>query len=308
MPLVHMRDMLNHARQHGYAVGSFHLASLDFLEGVLAAAEHCRAPVIFSLGEVGDGHHDPDLLIAATLAAARRTAVPVAISLDHGADLAAAERAIASGCNAVMIDTAQLPFDENLRRTREIVALAHAHEVTVTGTLGYAPPADRGSDDPTDFSFTSPAEARAYAERSGVDCLAVAVGSMHGRSSGHPKLDYARLARINESAGVPLVVHDGTGLSDDQFRRLILNGVAKINYDAGLASAAARVLRDSARGRQPGDYSTLLSGVRKVVRDEAEHYIRLWGGSGRAAEVLEQCRPWRPADIPARNMVQALSY
>jgi fructose-bisphosphate aldolase, class II len=308
MPLVQMRDMLNHAHQHGYAVGSFHLASLDFLEGVLAAAEHCRAPVTFSLGDLSDGNHDLDLLAAATLAAARRTAIPVAISLDHCTDVASAERAIAFGCNAVKIDISLLSFDENLRKTREIATLLHAHEVTVTGTLGYAPPAENVSDGSVGFSFTSPAEAKAYVERSGVDCLAVSIGSMYGRISGQPKLDYARLAKINELANVPLVVHDGTGLSDDQFRRIILNGVAKINYYAGLANAAARVMRNSSRGTQHSDYPALLSEVRKAVRDEAEHYIRLWGGSGRAAEVLEQCRPWMPVDIPAKSMVQALTY
>lgn len=304
MPLVHMSDMLNHAHRHGYAVGAFDVASLDFLEGILCAAEHCRAPVIFSLGNHQGEYGDFDLLMAATIAAARRTDLPVAISLDYGTDITSVTHAIAYRCNAVMLNTSALPFDENLRKTREVVELAHAHDIAVVGVLGEPLAATQ---EPGTAGYTSPAEAKAYVERSKVDCLAVSVGSGAAQKNGHPKLDYTRLAKINEAVDVPLVVHDGTGLSDDQFRRLILNGVAKINYCAGLAYAAARVLRDHSRDKQLFDYSSLLSGVRNVVRSEAEYHIHLWGGSGRAAEVLAQCRPWNSVAVAGECVENALN-
>ncbi|MGE5027452.1 MAG: class II fructose-bisphosphate aldolase, partial [Betaproteobacteria bacterium] len=251
-----MNDMLNHAYRHGYAVGAFDLVSLDFLEGVLAAAENCRAPVILSLAESHFEHYDFDLLMAATLAAARRAGVPVAINLDHGTSLASAEHAIRAGCNGVMVDASALPFQENLRQTRDIVAMAHACGATVEGELGYVPGVEGESAEkhPGEIAYTSATEARAYVERSGVDCLAVSVGTVHGRIRGAPKLDYARLAKINAAVGIPLVIHGGTGLSDDQFRRLIASGVAKINYYTALADAASRHIMENAAANRQGGY------------------------------------------------------
>jgi fructose-bisphosphate aldolase class II len=293
-----MNDMLNHAYRHGYAVGAFDLVSLDFLEGILAAAENCRAPVILSLAESHFEHYDFDLLMAATQAAARRASVPVAINLDHGASLASAEHAIRAGCNGVMVDASALPFQENLRQTRDIVAMAHACGVTVEGELGYVPGVEGESAEkhPGEIAYTSATEAKVYVERSGVDCLAVSVGTVHGRMRGTPKLDYARLAKINEAVGIPLVIHGGTGLSDDQFRRLIASGVAKINYFTALADAAGKRIKENVAASLQGGYSALLTGVRAAVRDETERCIRLWGSGGRAAEVLEQCRPWQEVE------------
>lgn len=298
MPLVHMNDMLNHAYRHGYAVGAFDLVSLDFLEGILAAAENCRAPVILSLAESHFEHYDFELLMAATQAAARRTPVPVAIHLDHGASLETAERAIRAGCNGVMVDASALPLDGNLQRTREVVAMAHACGVTVEGELGYVPgvEGDDAQRHPGEIAYTLPAEAKGFVERSGVDCLAVSVGTVHGRMKGTPKLDFVRLAKINEAVGIPLVIHGGTGLSGEQFRKLIANGVAKINYYTALADAAAASIRQQLRGHRDGGYARLTAGVRAAVRDEAERMIHLWGGGGRAAEVLVQCRRWREVE------------
>lgn len=298
MPLVHMNDMLNHAYRHNYAVGAFGVVNLDFLEGIMQAAENCRAPVILNLIESHFDHYDFELLMPAVVAAARRAAVPVAINFDHGASLAAAEQAIRAGCNGVMVDTSALPFSENLLQTRDIAALAHACGVTVEGELGYVPGVEGASADehPGELAYTSAAEAKAYVERAGVDCLAVSIGTVHGRMRGSPKLDYARLAKINEAVGVPLVIHGGTGLSDDQFRRLIANGVAKINYYTALAEAAGRRIRENAAVGRKGGQGALLAGVRDAVREEVEHCIRLWGSGGRAAEVLAQCRPWQEVE------------
>jgi len=297
MPLVHMSDMLTHAYRHGYAVGAFDLVSLDFLEGILAAAENCRAPVILSLAESHFEHYDFELLMAATVAAARRTSMPVAIHLDHGASLESAVRAIRLGCNGVMVDTSALSLDENLRHTREIVAMAQACGVSVEGELGYVPGVE-GEDaerHPGEAVYTSPEEAKVFAERSGVDCLAVSVGTVHGRMKGAPRLDYARLAEINQAAGIPLVIHGGTGLSDDQFGMLIANGAAKINYYTALADAAGSAI---CRRAEAGDknYTALTGSVKEAVCAETERCIRVWGGAGRATEALAHCRPWREVE------------
>lgn len=298
MPLVHLNDMINHANRHNYAVGAFGVSNLQFVEGVIQAAENCRAPVVLNLIESHFEHYDFELLMPAVREAARRAAVPAAINFDHGTSPASAERGIHSGCNGVMVDTSALSFSDNLWQTRDIVNMAHACGITVEGELGYVPGVEGESakEHPGELAYTSVAEAAGYVERTGVDCLAVSIGTVHGRMKGAPKLDYTRLAKIKEAVAVPLVIHGGTGLSDDQFRRLIAHGAAKINYYTALADAASRSIRENVAADRKGDHSTLLKGVRDAVREETERCLRLWGCGGRAAEVLAQCRPWHDVE------------
>ncbi len=295
MPLIHLPDMLGHAYRHQYAVGAFDLVSLDFLSGILSAAENCHAPVILSLAESHFEHYDFELLMAACVVAAHRTPVPVAIHLDHGAGTETAVRAIRAGCNGVMVDASFLPLEENLKRTQEVVAMAHACGVAVEGELGYVPGVE-GEDakrHPGEVAYTLPAEAKDFVARSGVDCLAVSVGTVHGRMQGKPRLDIERLGKINEAVGIPLVIHGGTGLSDDQFGKLIANGVAKINYYTALADVAGASVRERLVSFPDGSYTRLTADVSDAVRGEAERMIRLWGGAGRATDVLAQCRLWQ---------------
>ncbi len=298
MPLVNMKDMLQHAYDHGYAVGAFDLVSLDFLEGILAAAERARAPVILSLAESHFDYYDFELLMPAVEVAARRASVPVAIHLDHGASLDSAVHAIRLGCNGVMVDASHTDFSDNVRTIRAVVEMARACGIPVEGELGYVPGVE-GEDaerHPGELACTTLAEARAYVERTGVDFLAVSIGTVHGRMKGKPKLDYQRLKQINDALSLPLVIHGGSGLSDDQFRRLITNGVAKINYYTALSDAAAASIRSSARADRANGYTGLMKDVREAVSSEVEARMRLWGSAGRAAEVLSRCRSWLPVE------------
>lgn len=241
MPLVHFSDLLSHAYRERYAVGAFDLVGLEFLEAALAGAEATRSPVILSLAESHFEHYDFEVLMPAVVAAAHRATVPVAIHLDHGSGLESVQRAIRLGANAVMVDASHLPFADNVACTREVVEFAHACGVPVEGELGYVAGVE-GEDaekHPGEAIYTSPEEARLFVEQTGVDCLAVSVGTVHGRLRGRPRLDFERLARINSALGIPLVIHGGTGLEDGEFRRLIENGVAKINYYTALSDAAA---------------------------------------------------------------------
>lgn len=293
MPLVHMKDMLQHAYQNGYAVGAFDLVSLDFLDAIMAAAEAARAPVILSLSESHFEHFDFELIMPAVEAAARRANVPVAIHLDRGACLDSAVKAIRLGCNGVMVDASHLPLGENLDMTRAVVEMAHACDVPVEGELGYVPGVE-GEDaerHPGAASYTTLAEAKGFVARTGVDFLAVSIGTAYGRMKDKPKLDWSRLKEINAALGIPLVIHGGTGLTDDQFRKLITLGVAKINYCTALADFAGDSIRTAVKSGAKG-YSTLLAGVRAAVSAEVGRCLRVWGSAGRAAEVLTQCRPW----------------
>ena len=243
-----MKDMLHHAYDNGYAVGAFDLVSLDFLEGIISATERCRAPVILSLAESHFNYFDFELIMPAVEAAAQRATVPVAIHLDHGASLDSAVRAINPGCNGNMVDTSHAPMSENIRCTRAVVNMTHACGVPVEGELGYVPgvEAEDAERHPGEITYMTVAEARSHMEQTGVDFLAVSIGTMHGRMTDKPKLDFQRLKQINENIR--------TGKS---------------------------------RG-----FTGLVKNIRTAVATEVERCIRLWGGAGRANEVLSRCRPW----------------
>ncbi len=297
MPLVNMKDMLVHAHRTGYAVGAYDLVSLHFLEGIMAAAECDRAPVILSLAESHFRHFDFTLAMAATVAAARRASVPVAIHLDHGESLQSAIDAIRLGCNGVMFDGSHLPFAENVARTREVVEMAHRCGVTVEGELGYVPGVE-GEDaelHPGELRMTTPDEAATFVEETGVDCIAVSIGTVHGRMRGTPRLDIDRLAAINHRLAMPLVIHGGTGLTEAQYRALIANGVSKINYFTALSDAAAETIRRNAAQGAKG-HTGLLEGVHTAIEAECRRMNALWGSAGRAAGCLAACRPWREVE------------
>lgn len=295
MPMIDMRDMLHHAYRNGYAVGAFNVVSLEFLEAILAGAEQTRAPVILSVAEAHFDYFQPENLLPAVVAAARRATVPVAVHLDQGTSSAVAERAIRLGCNGVMLDASHLPFAENVARTREVVGLAHACGIPVEGGLGYVASADT-MHHPSQATYTPLEEVTRFVAETGIDFLAVSVGTMQGRLQQAPRLDFARLTHITEAIDVPLVIHGGSGLTDEQFRDLIPRGVAKLNYYTSLSDAAAAAVRGKAATDAAAGYPELMEEVRAAIRTDVERCIRLWGSADRADEVLAKCRPWREVE------------
>ena len=298
MPLVNMRDMLNHAYQNGYAVGAFDLVSLDFLEGIMDAAERCHAPVILSLAESHFEYFDFELAMPAVVAAARRATIPVAIHLDHGESFKSAVQGINLGCNGIMVDSSQQTLADNIKMTRAVVDMAHACGVPVEGELGYVPGVE-GEDaerHPGEIMYTTVSEAKDYVAQTDVDFLAVSIGTVHGRMQGKPKLDFFRLQEINDTLGIPLVIHGGTGLSDEQFQQMIGCGVSKINYYTSLADKAGLQIGDNATTNPQLGYTGLTAGVKNTISIEVERCIRLWGSANRAAALLAQCTPWMPVE------------
>lgn len=297
MPLVHMGDLLRHAYQHKYAVAAFDVVSLDFIAGIIAAAEAKQAPVIISLAESHFEYFDFELLMAAVERAADRTPVPVAIHLDHGESFESAVNAINLGCTGVMVDASSLPLQDNIARTKQVVDMAHGCGIPVEGELGYVPGVE-GEDaarHPGEVVYTTVAEAKTYRDATGIDFLAVSIGTVHGRMKGEPKLDFERLAEINHALQIPLVIHGGTGLSDEQFRKLIDNGVTKINYYTALSDAAGHRIKANSQLDGKG-YTDLVKGITSEVQLEAERCIELWGSAGKAGELMTYCRPCRQVD------------
>lgn len=298
MPMVDMKDMLQHAYENGYAVGAFDLVSLDFLDGIMVAAERCNAPVILSLAESHFDYFDFERLMTAVEKAAEMARVPVAIHLDHGASMESAVSAIGFGCNGVMVDTSDKTLPENIELTRKVVKMARGCGVPVEGELGYVPGVE-GEDaqrHPGEIAYTTLEDAKNYVDETGVDFLAVSIGTVHGRMQGEPKLDFERLEQINAALKIPLVIHGGTGLSDAQFHKLIASGVAKINYYTALSDIAARQILENAADNSPSGYTGLVANISSKIADEVERCIRLWGSAGRADELLPHCQPWLPVE------------
>ena len=298
MPLVNMGDMINHAYENSYAVGAFDLVSLDFLEAVIGAAEKCRAPVILSIAEPHFAHYDFELMMPAVEAAAKRASIPVAIQLDHGSSLESAVKAINLGCNGVMLDASDMSLPDNINATKAVVDMAHACGVPVVGELGYVGgiEGEGAEQHPGDTELTIPSQAKAYVERTGVDFLAVSIGTVQGRMKAKAKLDFTRLKQLNQTIKIPLVIHGGTGLNGDQFRRLTSLGVAKINYFTGLSDVAAKTMRDTVKTERTGSFTDLKQGVKEAIGEDVERCLREWGSAGRAAEVLTQCAPWNSVE------------
>jgi len=294
MPLVNMRDMLYHAYENNYAVGAFDLVSLDFLEAVIDAAEDCRSAVILSVAEPHFAHYDFELLLPAVEAAAKRASIPVAIQLDHGSSVDSVMKAINLGCNGVMLDASNQNFTDNIEATRSVVEMAHRCGVSVVGELGYvAGKVGEGAEQhPGETEFTIPSEAKAYVERTQVDFLAVSIGTVQGRIDGRVKLDYTRLKQLNQALNIPLVIHGGSGLNEDQFHKLTSNGVAKIDYYTALSDTAATAMRKGCKANPKGSFTDLKQDVKEAIFVEVQRCLRQWGSAGRAAEVLERCSPW----------------
>jgi len=294
MPLVNMSDMLHHAYDNHYAVGAFDLVSLDFLEAVIDAAESCRSAVILSIAEPHFAYYDFELLLPAVEAAAKRASVPVAIQLDHGSSIETVVKAINLGCNGVMLDASDQNFSDNIDHTRAVAEMAHQCGVSVVGELGYvAGKEGEGAEQhPGEAAFTLPSEAKVYVERTGVDFLAVSIGTVQGRMNGRAKLDYVRLKQLNQAVNIPLVIHGGSGLNEDQFHKLTSNGVAKIDYYTALSDVAAKAMRKRSKENPDGSFADLKKDVKQTIGKEVQRCLRQWGSAGRAAEVLERCEPW----------------
>jgi fructose-bisphosphate aldolase class II len=291
MAMVNMKDLLNHAYDNHYAVGAFEIVNLDFLRAVITAAEQTRSPVILNVVEPHFDLFDVELLMSAVVQAAKRASVPVAINMDHCTSLASVQSAIRLGCNGVMYECDKTFLPENIEHTRQAVELAHSCGVPVEGELGHVAGVkpDNGNEDQS--VQTSANEAEVFVERTGVDFLAISVGTIHGSGNGKPRLDYTRLARINESAKIPLVIHGGTGLSDQQYQKLIENGVTKINYFTALSELVTDQVRNNLADGN-GGYRNMIANIHEKMTAAVQRMMQVWRSAGRAAEVMIQCNTW----------------
>jgi fructose-bisphosphate aldolase class II len=286
-----MKDLIQHARSHRYAVGAYQVVDSTFISAVLDAAEAEQAPVILGFAEAHQVHYDFQALIQAARSAAQRARVPVSLLFDHASGREPIETAIGLGCQGVMADFSALSFAENIAATRTVVELAHARGVIVEGELGYVPGVlgEEAQRHPGQMQLTAPGEAVEFVAATGVDCLAVAVGTVHGHLVGAPRLDLSRLNEIAKAVPVPLVIHGGSGLADEEYRGLIECGVAKINYFTALSDVAAAASSDALANIEVG-YLRSIDAVRAAVAREVARTLRLFGATGQALGAQASCR------------------
>ncbi|MGG2989761.1 class II fructose-1,6-bisphosphate aldolase, partial [Geobacillus stearothermophilus] len=233
MSLVSMKEMLNEALRGKYAVGQFNINNLEWTQAILAAAEEEKSPVILGVSEGAArymGGFKTVVNMVKGLMEDMNITVPVAIHLDHGSSFEKCKAAIDAGFTSVMIDASHHPFEENVRITSQVVEYAHARGVSVEAELGIV----GGQEDDVvgeGVIYADPKECEELVKRTGIDCLAPALGSVHGPYKGEPKLGFAEMEQIRDLTGIPLVLHGGTGIPTEQIQRAISLGTSKINVN-----------------------------------------------------------------------------
>ena len=275
--LVNLNTVLKKAQAEHYAVGLFNTIDTDMLEAAITAAEEMRSPIIIGTAEVLLPYGELKLIAPSVIAAARRASVPVVVHYDHGLTFDRCIEALQLGFSSIMFDGSAGAADENMKHTRELVKIAHAMGASVEGEIGHV--GDASATNSAD-QYTTPDEARHFIAETGVDALAVAIGTAHGAYKTKPRLDILRLQQIRSAVDTPLVLHGGSGLSDDDFRNTIREGIAKVNIFTDLCLAGSAAMQDGlARGLSYLDLRTAkVDAIRAAVRQK----IALFGSAGQA--------------------------
>jgi len=285
MPLVSMTEMLKKAKAEGYAVGQFNLNNLEFTQAILQAAESEKSPVILGVSE-GAGRYmggfKTVVKMVEGLMEDYKVTVPVAIHLDHGSSFEKCKEAIDAGFTSVMIDASHHPFEENIEITSKVVDYAHANGVSVEAELGTV----GGQEDDViaeGVIYADPQECQELVKRTGIDCLAPALGSVHGPYKGEPNLGFKEMEEIGKITEMPLVLHGGTGIPTKDIQRSISLGTAKINVNTENQIASAKAVRE-ALAAKPNEYDPrkYLGPARDAIKETVSGKMREFGSAGRA--------------------------
>ncbi len=276
--LVNLDSVLADAQKKHYAVGLFNTTDTDMLEAVISAAEELRSPVIIGTAEVLLPYGELKLIAPAMVAAAARASVPVVVHFDHGLTRERCVEAIDLGFSSIMFDGSAGDSEQNLKNTAEIVKYAHERGITVEGEIGHVGEAATGDGETSDM-YTTPEEAVAFVNATGVDALAIAIGTAHGAYKQKPKLDIERLKEIRASLSTPLVLHGGSGLSDDDFKNTIREGIAKVNIFTDLCVAG---IEGADEGIKQGlSYLDIRNLKVEKMKQAAMRKMTLFGSAGK---------------------------
>lgn len=284
--LTSFKEILDAAYKGQYAVGAFNCLSLENVMGVIQAAEELASPVIIQLAEVQFPYTPLEMMAPLYIEAARKAKVPVAVHLDHGQSIGTCIRAIKLGFNSVMFDGACLPFEENVRITRQVVEAAKAVGVDVEAELGRVGDTGQGGEGTGDAStadvFTDVEESARFIEQTGIDALAIAIGNLHGKYVATPQLNIERLIQISRRNRFPLVLHGGSGTSEEDFRACARHGIAKINVATSLQIAVTDEIRRYLQDDPKANYIDMKGKMVEATSRAAMYHMRLFGSDGKA--------------------------
>lgn len=276
MALVTTKQLLLDAQKGGYAVGAFNVENMEMVQAVVAAAEELRSPVIMQTTPSTVKYANLNYFYENVKVAAQESSVPVVIHLDHGNSFELAMQAYRTGYTSIMIDGSHEGFEDNIALTSAVVKACHPGEVPIEAELGKVggkeDDLDGGEGDP----YTNPQEAAEFVERTGIDSLAVAIGTAHGVYKGVLKLDFSRLSEIRKAVSIPLVLHGTSGVPDEDVAECIKRGICKVNYATDLRIAFTKginqVLKENPDTIDPKKYNAK---GREEVRKYVMHKMKI---------------------------------
>lgn len=284
MAIVPMKELVLKAQKERYAVGAFNCNNMEIVQAIVAAAEAENAPVIIQASQGAIKYAGIEYIAGLTRIAASTVSVPIALHLDHGTSYEQCLSCIENGFSSVMIDGSKHSLEDNIALTNKVIAAARPRNVSVEAELGKI----GGTEDDISVSekealFTDPAEAERFCQETGIDALAIAIGTAHGQYKGVPKLDFARLKDIAGRVSTPIVLHGSSGVPEDAIREAIALGVAKINIDTNIReafmAAAKKVITDNPKEIDP---RKMLTPAREAAIEVIREKIRIFGSSGKA--------------------------
>lgn len=279
--LVNMREMLREAQLERYGVGFFNAVNVEMARAIIETAEEMRAPVIVGTAEVLLPAMPLERVAEYLIPMARKASVPVAVHYDHGLTFDKCMEALDLGFSSIMYDCSTAPYEENVAAVKQMVEICRGRGATVEGELGHVGDNEGAGklENPSDY-YTDPEMAADFVRRTGVDALAVAVGNAHGDYRFPPKLDFGRIAAIRDAAGTPLVLHGGSGLSDDDFREAVKRGVCKINIFTDLDKAGKAGIEKGLKAGA-GSMMALIPYEIEAMKEVVRNKIELFGSAGR---------------------------
>lgn len=280
---VSMKDMLLHAHDNNYAVMAINVVNMEQVKACIESAEEEKSAVILNVSpRQMKAHAYPYIIAPMVKNLAESAGVPIALNIDHGVNMEDITKVIQCGYSSVMVDASSYEFEENIRRVRAVTSLAHAKGISVEAELGHVGVAANADGENTDY-YTNVAQAREFVDRSGCDCLAVAIGTAHGSypKDRIPNLDFERLRELRETINIPLVLHGGSGAGEENITRAVTCGINKINVCTDLMNHAKSSLLKILE-EEPGiQYMELNERIEESMKDFIKAYMRLIGSSNR---------------------------
>ena len=279
--LVNMKELLKDAQDGNYAVGSFSVANMEMVIGVLKAARELSAPVILQIAEVRLKQSPLEIIGPLMVAAAENADTPVAVHFDHGKTEEKIKQALDLGFTSVMFDGSHLPLDENIATTKRIIDIAGKYNASVEAEIGCVGGSEDGSEDIA-INCTKPQDAVRFEAETGVDALAIAIGNAHGNYKDVPKLRFDILQKVNEMTNTPLVLHGGTGISPDDFVKCSKNGIKKINIATATFDCVEQSVRQAYEQDGINGYYDLHLAEIEGAYQNAKKHIMIFGSNNKA--------------------------